>query len=229
MNYVEISQPEYQKYQEKWAAVVPKDLTPFPSSYFKPDGKWLYGYEIDIPDLKKENVNVMNVVFSFVIDDNNIVRIVLFGADNDNYETLSLIPSLTQYYMLDYILSPLSVDSWSIKDEIKKGQAEDWTRAWGMFIDNDSDLFSTLFQVSDPRIKKDKDNRLMCHSFPYLEINKTPSVKTLRAYFAIHQPPLPNNRPLLTFVVQWVPTDENANSSYFDLSQPCPPCCPGCP
>lgn len=215
-----ITKDQYDRYKKKWTEVVPKDLTPFSSSYFKPDGKWLYGYEINIPDLKKENRDVTNVVFSFVIDtdDRNIVKIVLYGVSNSNHDPL------TQYYMLyKPIQETLLVGStWRDKNEITDQQAKDWTRVWGIFVDNDINLPATLFQVSDPRLKVGQDPRLMYHTFQYLEI---PSEKTLRVYFAIHQPPSPNQRDLLTFVVQWV-KDASSDDSFYDLSAPCPPCCP---
>lgn len=238
MAYQTINEIQSREYQKAWRSIVPKDATPLPAKYFKTNGRWLSGYEIDmeIQAQLDRNTAVERVVFSFVVQDDT-VKIAMHGAGATTNEPL------TPYYLLGTgIEKPLMVKAPAASVQptdratlanpselaAKGSITQAWTASWQQNR-QDTQLAASLFRVLDPRITDDA--RLISYPFNKSDIIAHTKVNL---YFGAHKHPNPRDtsspgRDLLSLIVEWIPDNPNSEHAYFDVSAPCPPCCPGCP
>lgn len=225
----EITHNQYQEYKNNWYQAVPEDATPFPAKYFRVNGEengaWIYGYQIDTNFFDKLRhgflKKVTRIIFSFVMDDKNTIQIVLFGTNDTSYH------AVTPYYMLDKpILTCLTVGQ-----EISTKEALKWTGVWADFeLKNESELPSYLLQVSDIDTSI-QDVRLQSHIYTIPDMTDD-KMDSLNAYFAVHDYSASGSiagNNLLTFVIQHHYDTDSRDDTFYDVSHPCPPCCPGCP
>ena len=225
MSYTIITQQQYLAYQKAWFNAIPTDLaTPFDTKYFKLNNKWLYGYKIDAEVVNKlsNNTNVINAVFSFVIDDSNTVKIVVHGAsDKDNN-------ALTDYFMLNDAIQINLTTNKNKFPPITNIEAQAWADAWHNNRSS-TNTPTSLFHVLDTGIVAGEDTRLKCYAFDKKEVVSNYPVNV---YFATHKHPEPRDisvsgRNLLNLIIHRdAPTSTPSKDEYYNLTYPCPPCCP---
>lgn len=207
----------YDAYQDAWKDAVVQGGISLKTDYFKTNpNNWLVGYKIDkaiINDFSNNN-DVKNVVFSFVVH-NNIVKLVLHGASVISNDALS------DYYMLE---TPITVKYPYNKDIILKSEADKLKNRWETTFLGYPNIFSNLLQIAGAGLSG-KDAVLRSYYFPLGELETDGEVNI---YFGINQynsrSQPPNTQDLLNLIIHW-----DTTVYYFDLSQPCPPCCPACP
>jgi hypothetical protein len=232
MSYVEITPQEYQKYQMKWAKAVPTDIQgTLEARHFKHNDGWVYGYEFgqNLIDLLKEiqltNPDFRQIVFRFVIDNNDLVKLVLFGIDgNSNHP-------LTGYYLLTNPLTqPLEVEVVAEQGNLPAGrisnqEASEWSSHWNKLALENANLDAILFKVFNAG-----DSTLQ--NYTYAIKDAIPSIPAdAYIYFTVHKHPGARNtaiegRNLFSILIHW--DNKLQADTFYNMSVPCPPCCPRC-
>lgn len=237
MAHTKITKQTYLAYQSRWIGSIPKEASQtIDTRTFTHTGAWLYGYELDaaVREDLRHYAEVKKVVFSFGRDESDTLKIMVHGTNSTNNEALS------DYYLLEtpiqkpltakvQLTAPTDRATQSIGSEaqaqgtITTAQAQAWTSAWDKLQDT-ANLSATLLHVQDPRITDEA--RLRSYSFKKEEVLAAAPMG-VNIYLGIHGHPFPNGRDLLSVILQW--KGDDGLEYYFDITNPCPPCCPACP
>jgi hypothetical protein len=241
MSYIRISQEDYLKYKQNWSKAISTNFSErdffVSADHFMQGNDYIYGYKIaetlrgNMRASNASNPLLTRMVFRYVIDDSAKVRIVLFGIDQISNDPL------TPYYLLNEPITTKPVINLSFnKIKIDPKKAEEWTMAWHHEISKRQNLDATLFHVVNAQTQGEA-SKLQNYTFDFKEVNKMASLgvnKDVNLYFAINKHPKPlepnvAGRNLFSLVVEWDFHSVNEENSYYDVSNPCPVCCPGCP
>ncbi len=243
-----ISETDFNKYQTAWLDAIAANRV---YNQFQIDSEPFYGYTIgqDLVTALISRVGIKKVVVSFGIDTtNNTFTIILYGMDSCSNPNV-----VSSYYQITTdkaITSPFNgfipvtdpANSVLYPDYVPYALAKQWIGLCENVIQKalmppPSPIPVSLFKVW---YVKD-ENRLKSYSFDintfkeaiYRAMTKYSSVQdnlSANLYFSIRKadPATPlDEQDIFGVIIQWV--DDDKQTYYFDLTTPCPPCCPGCP
>lgn len=243
-----IAEKDFLAYQAAWLEAVAANSV---YNQFQINGELLYGYTIgqDLVTALISRVGIKKVVVSFGIDTtNNTFTIILYGMDSCSNP--NVVSSYYQVITDKAIKSPFNGfipvtgpdSSVLYPDYVPYALAQQWIGLCENVIKKALILPPSPIPVSLFKVWYVKgENTLKSYSFDintfkeatYRAMTRTSNVQdnaSVNLYFSIRKAD-PNTsldeQDIFGVIIQWV--DDDKQTYYFDLSTPCPPCCPACP